>query len=344
MIKNFLKKCSAPKLIAEISANHNGSIINAKKLILTAKKNGADAVKLQTYTASTMVIKSRKKIYKITKGLWKGKFLWDIYKKGETPFVWHKELFDYAKKINILCFSTPFDETAVDLLEDLNCPIYKIASFEVDHFPLIKRIAQTKKPIIISTGTAHLKDIDLAYKVAQQNGAKDIIILYCVSNYPAKISDFNLNNINILKKRYNCRIGFSDHSKDTSVATTAVAMGAEFIEKHIALENQKLGLDIAFSLKGKEIRLFKDSLNKIHSLLGKNFFYRNISEKNNKRFRRSIFSTQDIQKGEKFSKDNISCLRPSVGVSTLFYSKLIRKKSLKKIKSGTPIKMNMFKV
>jgi pseudaminic acid synthase len=344
MIKNFLKKNSSPKLIAEISANHNGSISNAKKLIFMAKKNGADAVKLQTYLASTMVVKSRNKIYKIKKGLWRGKFLWDIYKKGETPFEWHKELFNYAKKLKILCFSTPFDETAVDLLEDLNCPIYKIASFEINHIPLIKRIAQTKKPIIISTGTADLKEIDFAYEVANQSGAKNIILLYCVSNYPAKISDFNLNNINILKERYKCRVGFSDHSKDSSIATTAVAMGAEFIEKHIALENQKTGLDIAFSLKGKQIRLFKDSLNKIHSLLGKNFFYRNVSEKNNKRFRRSIFSTQDIQKGEKFSKDNINCLRPFVGVSTLFYSKLIGKKSLKKIKSGTPIKINMFRI
>jgi len=220
--------------IAEISANHNGSLQQAKKIIYTAKKYGADAVKLQTYTPDTMTIKSKKSDFKIQGGLWDGKTLWDLYKKAQTPFEWHKELFGYAKKIKITCFSTPFDESAVDLLESLNCPFYKVASFEMNHIPLIKRIAQTKKPIIISTGMANLKEIDIAYKTAKKNGAKEIILLYCVSNYPSKISDFNFNNIRILKERYNCKVGFSDHSIDNKVVGAAIAAGAEVIEKHIA--------------------------------------------------------------------------------------------------------------
>jgi len=234
---NFIVKNSF--FIAEVSANHNGSLSRAKKIIYTAKKYGADAVKLQTYTPNTITIKSKKKDFVIRGGLWNGNTLWDLYKKAQTPFEWHKELFDYAKKIKITCFSTPFDESAVDLLESLNCPFYKVASFEMNHIPLIKKIAQTRKPIIISTGMANLKEIDLAYKTAKKNGAKEIILLYCVSNYPSKISDFNFNNIKILKERYNCKVGFSDHSTDNKVVAAAIAAGAEVIEKHIALERQK---------------------------------------------------------------------------------------------------------
>jgi sialic acid synthase SpsE len=235
--KNLLKKI--PFFVAEISANHNGSIIHAKKLIKIAKKYGADAVKFQTYTPETLTINSNKSEFKIKQGLWKGKTLWDLYKKAQTPFEWHKELFDYAKKIKIICFSSPFDETAVDLLENLNCPFYKIASFEINHIPLIKKIAKTRKPIIISTGMSNLKEIDLAYRTAKKYGAKEIILLYCVSNYPSEISDFNFNNIRILKERYNCKVGFSDHSTDNKVVAAAIASGAEVIEKHIALEGQK---------------------------------------------------------------------------------------------------------
>jgi sialic acid synthase SpsE len=235
--KNPLK--NTPCFIAEISANYNGSLLHAKRLIETAKKYGADAVKLQTYSPNTMTIKSNKSDFKIKGGLWDGKILWDLYEKEQTPFEWHKELFNYTKKIKITCFSTPFDESAVDLLESLNCPFYKVASFEINHIPLIKKITQTKKPIIMSTGMANLKEIGLAYKTAKKNGAKEIILLYCVSNYPSKISDFNFNNIKILKEKYRCKIGFSDHSADNKIVAAAIAAEAEIIEKHIALEGQK---------------------------------------------------------------------------------------------------------
>jgi pseudaminic acid synthase len=329
--------------IAEISANHNGSLQQAKKIIYTAKKYGADAVKLQTYTPDTMTIKSNKSDFKIRGGLWNGKTLWDLYEKAQTPFEWHKELFDYAKKIKITCFSTPFDESAVDLLENLNCPFYKVASFEMNHIPLIKKIAQTKKPIIISTGMANLKEIDLAYKTAKKNGAREVILLYCVSNYPSKISDFNFNNIKILKERYNCKVGFSDHSTDNKVVAAAIAAGAEVIEKHIALEGQKKGFDLAFSLKGKEIKEYAQVIKDTSLMMGKEYFFRNKSEKQSLQFRRSIYAVSDIKKGEKFTKKNIRVIRPGFGIQPFYFEKLINKKSPSDINSQTPLKKSLLK-
>jgi len=329
--------------IAEISANHNGSLQQAKKIIYTAKKYGADAVKLQTYTPDTMTIKSNKSDFKITSGLWNGKTLWDLYEKAQTPFEWHKELFDYAKKIRITCFSTPFDESAVDLLESLNCPFYKIASFEMNHIPLIKRIAQTKKKIIISTGMANLKEIDLAYKTAKNNGAKEIILLYCVSNYPSNISDFNLNNIRILKERYNCKVGFSDHSTDNRVVAAAIAAGAEVIEKHIALGGQKKGFDLAFSLKGKEIKDYARTIEETYLMMGKKYFFRGKSENQSLQFRRSIYAVFDIEKGEKFTKKNIRIIRPGFGIQPIYLEKLLNKKSPFDIKGETPLKKSLLK-
>ena len=334
--KNPLKK--TPFFIAEISANHNGSLFHAKKLIETAKKYGADAVKLQTYTPDTLTIKSNKPDFKIRGGLWNGKTLWDLYEKAQTPFEWHKELFDWAKKLKIICFSTPFDETAVDLLESLECPFYKVASFEMNHIPLIKKIAQTKKPIIISTGMANLKEIDLAYKTAKKNGAKEIILLYCVSNYPSEISDFNFNNIRILKERYNCKVGFSDHSTNNKVVAAAIAAGAEVIEKHIALEGQKKGLDLAFSLNGKKIKDYAQVIQDTSLIMGKKYFYRNKSEQQSLQFRRSIYAVSDIKKGEKFSKKNIKIIRPGFGIQPIYFEKLINKKSPSNIKRQTPLK------
>jgi hypothetical protein len=339
--KNPLKKI--PFFVAEISANHNGSLFDAKKLIKIAKKYEADAVKLQSYTPDTLTINSDKPDFKIAKGLWKGKTLWKLYEKAQTPFEWHKELFDYAKKLKIICFSTPFDETAVDLLESLNCPFYKVASFELNHIPLIKKIANTQKPIIISTGMANLKEIDLAYKTAKRNGAKEIILLYCVSNYPSKISDFNFNNIKILKERYGCKVGFSDHSTDNKVVAAAIAAGAEIIEKHIALEKQTKGFDLAFSLKGREIKDYVKTIKETSLMMGKEYFFRNKTEQQSKQFRRSIYAISDIKKGEKFSKDNIKVIRPGFGIQPIYFEKLLNKKSPFNIKSQTPIKLALLK-
>ena len=333
MIKNKI-----PFLVAEISANHCGNINLAKKLIKCAKDNGADAAKLQTYTADTMTIQSNKKYFKIKNGLWKGYDLWNLYNEAHTPLEWNKKLFDYGKKLGITIFSTPYDETAVNLLEKLKCPMYKVASFEMTDLLLIKKISQTKKPIIISTGMASMEEIELAYRTAKNYGAKNITLLYCVSNYPSKNTDFNLNNIKILKNKFKCRVGLSDHSKDNRVAIAAVAAGAEVVEKHIALDKQKRGLDIEFSLKGKEIKKFKEDINLAYNLLGKNYFYRNKSEKKSKIFRRSIFATENIKKGEKFNNQNIRRIRPGYGLEPKYYEKLIGRKSPITLDKGQPLK------
>jgi pseudaminic acid synthase len=331
-------------LVAEISANHCGSFDLAKKLIRCAKINGADAVKLQTFTADTITVNSNKRYFKIKEGLWKGYTLWDLYSKAHTPMKWHRELFQYGKFLGIKVFSTPFDETAVDFLEKLNCPIYKIASFEMKDLNLVKRVSETKKPIIISTGMADLEEIEITFKTARRNGAEDITLLYCVSNYPSSLNDFNLNNIKILKDKFKCKVGISDHSTDNRVAIAAIASGAQVVEKHIALDNQKKGFDIDFSLKGKELKKFRDDIDVASKLLGRNFFYRNRSENKSKVFRRSIFTIKDIKKGEKFSKNNIKVIRPGYGLEPKYYNKILNKKSPINIKKNEPLKQILLKI
>ena len=330
-------KFKNPYIIAEISGNHCGSFEKAKKLIKCAKINGADAVKLQTYTADMMTIKSSKSYFKINDGLWKGYDLWDLYNKAHTPLSWHPKLFNYAKEIGITLFSTPFSEEAVDYLEKLNCPFYKVASFEMTDHPLVAKISRTKKPIIISTGMANLQEIEATVRIAKKNGAKKIILLYCVSNYPSDINDFNLANIEILKKKFKCDVGLSDHSKDNRVAAAAVIAGAEVFEKHIALDNQKKGHDIKFSLKGKELRTYRNEIDLSHKLLGKNKFKRDKSEDKSKIFRRSIYANKVIKKGEKFNINNIKRRRPNIGLEPKYYDYLLNKKSPKNYKPGESI-------
>lgn len=330
-------------LIAEISSNHCGDFNLAKKLIKCAKINGADAVKLQTFTPQSMTLKSNNKYFKINKGLWKGYNLWDLYNLAQTPMEWHKKLFKYAKSLGILIFSTPFDNASVDFLEKLKCPFYKISSFEMTDLNLIKKVSQTKKKIIISTGMANLTEISSAVKTAKKYGAKDITLLYCVSNYPSSINDFNLNNIRILKEKFKCKIGLSDHSTDNRVAIASVACGVEVIEKHIALDNQEKGFDIDFSLKGKEIKRFRQDIDIAYSLLGKKHFFRNKNENESKIFRRSIFAFKDIKKGEKFTKNNICVVRPGYGLAPTFYNKILNKRSPINIKKNEPVKKNIFK-
>ncbi len=336
----FISQSSKPYFIAEISANHNGSLKLAKKLILTAKLNGADAVKLQTYEEDAMTIKSRSKKFLIKDGIWKGYYLWDLFKKAKTPYSWHKSLFDYAKKINITCFSTPFDEKAVDILESVGCPFYKVASYEMDCLPLLKKIAATKKPIIISTGMAQLREIKKSVSFLEKNGAKKIIILYCVTAYPAKITDFNLKNIQILKKYFKYPIGFSDHSNDTHIASSAVCMGANVFEKHIGYNKQKKGFDIKFSSKGHDVMSYKKNLINAWAMTNRNYFFRSKNELKNIKDKRSIFCIKNIEKNEKFSKENIKCLRPNIGLENKYFFKLLNKKSTKKIKIG-PLKKKL---
>ncbi len=333
----------SPFLIAEISANHCGDINLAKKLIKLAKNSNANAVKLQTYLADTMTIKSNKKYFKVKSGLWKNYTLWDLYNEAHTPWEWHEELFKFGKKIGITVFSTPFDETAVDFLETLKCPIYKISSFEMTDIPLIKKVAKTKKPLIISTGMSELQEIEETFDVAMKYGSGDITLLYCVSNYPSKKSDFNINNIKILKKKFKCKIGLSDHSNDHDVAIAAVAAGAEVFEKHIAMKGQSRGLDIKFSLKGNELKKYRNIIDETYKLLGKKNFYRNITEKNSKIFRRSIFTVKKITKGEKFTKKNIRRIRPGNGLPPKYYEKLIGVESPFNYDEGDPLNTKLLK-
>jgi len=339
IIKKLFDKNSPPILIAEISANHNGSIKKAKKLILTAKKNGADLVKLQTYEPRNMTINSSLKDFLIKDGLWRGYKLWDLYKKAQTPFKWQKELFNYSKKIKIPCFSTPYDDEGVDLLKKLDSKLYKVSSFEMKDSSLVKKICNIGKPVIISTGLANLREISEVYKVAKKSGCKKLILLYCVSSYPAKNSDFNLTNIDILKKKFKCEIGFSDHSKDNSVAMLAISRGARVIEKHIALDNQKDGLDIEFSIKGNEIKKFKEDMIKAWTLLGKNKFYRSGNELKNIKFQRSIYVVKDIKKNEKFSKKNIKRIRPGFSLPANKWDFILGRKSKKNYSIGSRIKL-----
>jgi len=337
IIRKIFQKDGPPILIAEISANHNGSLKNAKKIILTAKQNGADIVKLQTYEPRNMTINSSKKDFVVKEGLWKGYTLWDLYKKAQTPLNWQKELFLYAKKIKIPCFSTPYDDEGVNLLKKLNCKLYKISSFEMKDSSLVKKICKIGKPVIISTGLANLNEIKEVYKVARKAGCKKLVLLYCVSSYPANKEDFNLKNIDILKKQFNCEIGFSDHSKDNSIAMLAISRGARVVEKHIALEGQKKGLDIEFSIKGKEIKKFKDDMLKAWTLIGKKNFFRTSNELKNIRFQRSIYVIKKIKKGDKFSIKNIKRIRPGFSLSANNWDLILQKYSKKDYSVGSRI-------
>tara|TARA_B110000483_G_C18181230_1_gene537120 strand:- start:1364 stop:2380 length:1017 start_codon:yes stop_codon:yes gene_type:complete len=332
-----------PYFIAEISANHAGSLKTAKKLIKVAKYYGADAVKLQTYNADSMTINSNKKKFVVSSGLWKGEKLWDLYDRAKTPYSWHKDLFDYAKKLKITCFSTPFDSEAVDLLEKLNCPFYKISSFEMNDFPLLQKVIKTKKPIIISTGTSSLREIKDVMNFVKKNKAKKVSLLYCVSNYPATSKDFNLNNIRILKKEFNCRVGLSDHSIDNNIAVAAVSAGAEIFEKHIACKDSKKSPDFKFSLYENEIGIYRKLIDDTYEMFKKKTFYRHNNENFYKKFRRSIYAIKNIKKGEILDKNNIKLLRPSAGLGPEYFNKILNKRSPITISYSTSLSKSILK-
>jgi len=342
--KFVISKKSRPLLIAEISCNHCGSLKLAKRIIKEAKKQGADFVKFQTYEPKNMTLKSNKRIFKIDKGLWKGKKLWDLYNKAKTPFSWQKDLFQYARKIKIPAFSTPYDVSAVNLLEKLNCPIYKVATFEVTDIPLIARISETKKPIILSTGMASLKEIDEAIKVIKKTKNNKFVILYCVTNYPARFRDFHLNNIKILQKKYNCFVGLSDHSKDNAIASLAVGMGAKIFEKHVALKNQKKSFDIAFSLKGDEIGDFSKTIKYAWNSISNENFKISSSQNLMKKYRRSIFITKNVKKNEIVTDENIAILRPNgKGIQPKYLKSVLGKKFKSNLPFGTALKWKNIK-
>jgi pseudaminic acid synthase len=334
---------SKPFIIAEMSANHNGSLDTALKLVDIAAKSGADAIKLQTYTADTITIKSNRKEFLITdkKNLWKNKTLYELYKKGETPLNWHKQIFDRAKKNKIICFSSPFDETAVDFLEKLKTPVYKIASFENEHYPLLKKIALTGKPVIMSIGMLSLSELDKSFNYLKKNGCKKIALLKCTSSYPAKSRDLNILTIPFLKKRFKCEIGYSDHSLGIGASVAAVAHGATIIEKHFTLK-RNFGLDGKFSSDNSELFYLVKQCNIAKEALGKVKVGPSRDEILSKKFKRSIYVVKKIKKGEKFTKENLKVIRPSNGLHPKYFEDILNKKAKKNIGKNLPFKKSFF--
>jgi pseudaminic acid synthase len=330
-----------PYVIAEMSANHNGNIDDAFKIIDQAKKSGADAIKIQTYKPETITIKSDFPDFQIKDGLWKGKTLFELYEWAHTPWDWHKDLFEHARKMNITIFSSPFDTTAVDLLEELNTPAYKIASFEAIDLPLIKYVASTKKPMIISTGMADEVEIEEAISAAIDGGCKELAILHCVSGYPAPSEDYNLRTITDMKDRFNMVTGLSDHTLDNTTALASIALGASIIEKHFTLDRNNGGPDDSFSLEQAEMSELCKGANVAWRSLGKINYSRKSSEKTNLKFRRSLYFIKDLKKGHIITSDDIKSIRPGFGLPPKFFDEVVGKKIAKDICYGMPVKKDL---
>jgi pseudaminic acid synthase len=332
-----------PYIIAEMSGNHNQSLEKALEIIDIAAETGVDAIKIQTYTADTITIDHYEGLFVINdeKSLWNGNNLYQLYEKAHTPWEWHEKLFKRAKEKGITLFSTPFDETAVDFLESLGNPIYKIASFENTHLPLLKKIAKTKKPVIISTGMATLAQIELGVSTLRENGCTDIILLKCTSSYPASPENSNISTIQVYEKLFNCIPGISDHTLGIGVSVAAVAMGARVIEKHFVIDRNEGGVDAAFSLEPNEFSSLVDEAKNAFLAIGKIHFGSTESEEGSVRFKRSIYVTEDIEPGDTLNEKNIRVIRPGDGLDPKYYEFLIGKKINKKISRGTPLSLEL---
>ncbi|MGM0509043.1 MAG: pseudaminic acid synthase [Fusobacteriota bacterium] len=330
-------------IIAEMSANHGFKIEIAKKTIKKAKEVGADAVKIQTYTPDTITIDCDNEYFKIKDGLWKGNTLYDLYKKAYTPWNWHKELFEYAKDIGIILFSTPFDFSAVDLLEELNAPLYKIASFELLDIPLIKYVASMGKPMIMSTGIATFEEIRDAVKACREVGNDDITLLKCTSQYPAKIADANLNTMLDMKNKFNVKVGVSDHTLGSIVPITAASMGAKVIEKHFIIDKKIESPDSSFSMAPKEFESMVSDVRNAKKAMGKVDYSLTPTKKESRKFGRSLFVVKDIKKGEVIDKNNIRSIRPGYGIKPKYYEKVLDKIVKKDVKRGTPLSWDFLK-
>lgn len=335
-------KNAKPFVIAEMSGNHNQSLDRAKAIIKSAAETGAHAIKLQTYTADTMTIDQRGGLFEITdkNSLWNGRNLYELYKEAHTPWDWHRPLFDYARDQGLICFSTPFDETAVDFLETLNVPCYKIASFENTDHPLLKKVAKTGKPVIMSTGLASLSDIAESVDVLRAHGCDQIVLLKCTSTYPASPENTNLVTIPILQEIFpDCIIGLSDHTMGIGASVASVALGARVIEKHFTLRRADGGVDSTFSLEPDEMKGLVIESERAFLALGKVQLAVQKAEEKSKIFKRSIYIVKDVQEGEEFSKENIRSIRPGDGLTPKYLESILGKKAKKSLKRGTPMKL-----
>jgi len=328
----------SPYIIAELSANHNGNIDTAFKIIEVAKSCGADAIKIQTYRADTITIDCDRPDFQIKSGLWNGRSLYELYDEAHTPWEWHEALFQKAREVGITMFSSPFDTTAVDLLEDLGAPAYKIASFEIVDLHLIKYVAQTKKPLIISTGMANEEEIQEAIETAVDAGCDDLVVLHCVSGYPAPASDFNLRTIPDMARRFKVLTGLSDHSIDNSVAVAAVALGACVIEKHVTLDRCGGGADDSFSLEPEGLKNLCNVSKDAWESIGEVSYKRKDSEKDNVKFRRSLYFVKDMVEGEVVTADNLKSIRPGFGLSPKYYEQVLGRKVVHAVSRGTALK------
>lgn len=331
-----------PYLIAEMSANHNGNIEKAFRIIEKAKKAGADAVKIQTYTPDTMTLKSDKEDFKIRGGLWDGRTLYDLYQEAYTPWDWHLPLFDHARKVGITIFSSPFDNTAVDLLEDLNAPAYKIASFEAIDLALIKYVASTGKPIIISTGMADVEEIQEAIDAARSGGCKDLAILHCVSGYPAPAQDYNLRTIPDMINRFGLVTGLSDHTLDNTTAITSIAFGASIIEKHFTLNRNGGGPDDSFSLEPADLEALCKSARTAWEAMGIVDYGRKSSEQGNVKFRRSLYFVKDLKAGDVITVDAVRSLRPGYGLAPKYLDEIIGRELKQDVSKATAVSWKCF--
>ena len=341
--KQFIGENHPPFIIAEMSGNHNQSLERALKIVEFVAKSGANALKLQTYTADTMTLDISKDEFFLDdpNSLWQGNSLYELYKKAHTPWRWHKPIFDKCKELGLIAFSTPFDASSVDFLENLNVPIYKIASFENTDIPLIKRIASTGKPIIISTGMASIAELDKSVNVARNAGCKDIILLKCTSTYPSSPKNSNLLTIPHLKKTFNLQVGLSDHTIGIGASIASIALGATIIEKHFTLNRADGGVDSAFSIEPNELKMLVKESKRAWQALGEIKYGASEKEKKSTIFRRSIYICKDMKKGEFFTKENIRTIRPGLGLKPKYYEILLGKKINQSVKKGTPVSWSL---
>lgn len=325
-------------IIAELSANHGGKIEIAIETIKAAKRSGADAVKLQTYTADTITLNSDKEDFIIKGTIWEGKKLYNLYQEAFLPWEWHAELFKAAKEEGLVCFSSPFDKTAVDFLETLNCPIYKIASFEITDIPLIEYAASKGKPMIISTGIAEYEDIKLAVETCRKVGNNDITLLKCTSSYPAPVEEANLIMMQKFAKDFGVKVGLSDHTLGTTVPVVSVALGATVIEKHFILDKNIGGPDASFSLDEKEFTEMVTAVRQAESAIGTESYELTEKQKSGKVFARSLYIAEDIKKGEFFTEKNVRSVRPGFGMHPQYYNEVLGKIVNRDLEKGKPLK------
>ncbi|BDR75918.1 pseudaminic acid synthase [Clostridium tetani] len=326
-------------IIAEISANHLMNYDRAVKIMIAAKEAGADAVKLQTYTPDTITIDCNNEEFLATPGSpWEGMNLYQLYKTAYTPWEWQPKLMEIAKELDIICFSSPFDFTAVDFMEKIDMPAYKVASFEINDIPLIKKIAGKGKPIIISTGIAYMNEIEEAIKVCKEKGNDNIILLKCTSAYPAPYEDINLKTITNMKETFGCITGLSDHTLGDAVAIASVAVGAKVIEKHLTLKRDDGGPDATFSMEPEEFANMVKNIRTVEKAMGKVVYELTEKQKNSRGRSRSLYVVDNIKKGEAFTSENIRSIRPGYGLHTRYYEGILGKKARYNLKKGTALK------